>query len=76
MDEREVQINALEMKIGDLKASFEANSKEKYAAIMDHFNSRILDMQKEISDRLNDVLSRPPGIGRCRYGQEGGASGN
>ena len=56
--EREVQINALEMKIRDLKATFEAESQEKYAAIMRHFSSRILAVQKETADRLSDVLSR------------------
>ena len=53
---REVQINALETKIRDLKATFEAESQEKYAAVMDHVNSRILAIQKEIADRMNDVL--------------------
>ena len=57
---REVQIDALEAKIGALKATFEAESREKYAAIVDHFNNRILTIQKEITDRFNEVLSRPP----------------
>ncbi len=69
--EREVQIKALEVKIGDLKASFEAESQEKYAAIKDHFNSRILVIQNEIADRLNDVLGRAPGSGSGCHGREG-----
>jgi hypothetical protein len=73
--EREVRIDALEMKICDLKASFEAEGHDKYAAITDYFNNRIRTIQKEISVRLNDVLGRPPGIGRCGYSQEGEASG-
>ena len=67
--EREVQINALEVKIRDLKATFEAESQEKYAAIKDHFNCRILVIQKEIADRLNDVLGRAPGSGSGCHGQ-------
>jgi len=63
------------MKISDLKATFEAESQEKYAAIIDHFNGRILAVQKEMSDRLNDVLGRAPGSGRCCYDQPGETSG-
>ena len=58
---REVQIDAFEAKIRDLKATFEAESREKYAAIVDRFNNRILTIQKEITDRFNDILSGPPG---------------
>ena len=69
--EREVQIGAVEAKIRALKATFEAESREKYAAIVDHFNNRILTIQKEITDRFNDVLSRPPGSRRHgRAGEE------
>jgi hypothetical protein len=62
---RVVQISALEMRISDLEATFEAESIEKYAAIMDHFNSRILAIQKEVADRLNDALSQAPESGSC-----------
>ena len=58
--EREVKINYHEMKIRELKATFEADSQEKYAAIKDYFNSRILAIQREVADRLNDVLGRAP----------------
>jgi len=57
--EREVQIRALEMKIRDLKATFEAESQEKFIAIMDHFNSRMLAVQKDVADHFN----RAPGSG-------------
>jgi len=69
--EREVQINALEVKIRNLKATFEAESQEKYAAIKDHFNCRILVIQNEITDRLNDALGRTPGSGGGCHGREG-----
>ena len=69
--EREIQVGALEAKIRALQATFEAESREKYAAIVDHFNNRILTIQKEITDRFNDVLSRPPGSRRHgRAGEE------
>ena len=61
--EREVQINTLEMKIRDLKATFEADSQEKYAAIKDHFNNRVLAIQKEFVDSLNGVLNQAPESG-------------
>jgi len=61
--EREVQIRALEMKIRDLKATFEAESQEKFAAIMDHFNSRMLAVQKDVADHVN----RAPGSGSGRH---------
>ena len=69
--EREVQINALEAKISDLRATFEAESQEKYSAIKDHFNSRMLVIQNEIADRLNDIRGRAPGSGSGCYGREG-----
>ena len=69
--EREVQINALEVKIRDLKATFEAESQEKYAAIKDHFNCRVLVIQKEIADRLSDLLGRAPGSGGGCHGRDG-----
>ena len=69
--EREIQVDVLEAKIRALKATFEAESREKYAAIVDLFNNRILTIQKEITGRLNDVLSRPPGSRRHgRAGEE------
>ena len=55
-----MQINALENQIRDLKATFEADSQEKYAAIKDYFNNRVLAIQKEFVDSLNGVLSRAP----------------
>ena len=67
--EREVQINALEMKIRELKATFEADSQVKYAAIKDHFSTRVLAIQREFADRLNDVLSRAPS-GSDRQGRD------
>ena len=69
--EREIQINALEVKIRDLKATFEAENQEKYAAIKDHFNCRILVIQKEIADRLNDLLGRAPGSGSGYHEHDG-----
>ena len=60
MAKREVQINAFEREIKNLKDTFEADSQEKYAAIKDHFNSRVLAIQKEFVERLNSVLGRAP----------------
>ena len=71
ISEREVRIDALEVRIKDLKAAFETESQEKYAAIKHHFDSRILTIQKEITDRLNDVLGRTPGGGNGGHGGEG-----
>ena len=54
--EREIQINVLEMKIGDLKATFEAESQEKLAVlqpIMGHLYSQILAIQGELVNRWN-----------------------
>lgn len=54
--EREAQINTLEMKIRDLRTTFEAESQEKSAAlqpIMDHLHSQRLSIQKEIVDHWN-----------------------
>jgi len=54
--ERQAQINGFEMIIRDLRANFEAESQEKLAplqSIMDHFDSQILVIQKEMADHWN-----------------------
>ena len=58
--EREVQIQALEMKISYLLGPFAAEGQEKFPRlqpIMGHLNSRILSVQKGIADRLNVFLA-------------------
>ena len=66
-----MQINALERQTSNLKATFEADSQEKYAAFKDHFNSRVLAIQKEFVDHMNDVLGQTPGSGTGHQRQEG-----
>ena len=54
--EREAQINALEIKIRDLRTTFEAESQEKSATvqpIMDHLYGQLFNIQKEIVDHWN-----------------------
>jgi len=56
MAEREVQIKALEMKVRDLRATFEVESQEEFAAlqpIMEQLNGQIFAFQKELVDRLD-----------------------
>jgi len=56
MAEREVQITALEMKVRGLRASFEAESQEKFAALqpfMEQLNSRLSAIQKQLADHLD-----------------------
>ena len=58
--EREAQINALEMKIGDLRTTFEAEDQEKFAAlqsIIGHIYTRNLNIQKEIVHHWNTCLA-------------------
>jgi hypothetical protein len=60
VDEREAQIGALEMKIRDLRITFETESQNKLAAlqpIMDHLNSRILAIQMAMVDHWNVFLA-------------------
>ena len=54
--ERDAQINALEMKIRDLRTTFEGESQKKSAALqplMDHLYGQRLNIQKEIVDHWN-----------------------
>ena len=51
--ERDVQINTLETSIKDLRATLEADSREKTAALEQWLHSQILVIQKEIADCLN-----------------------
>jgi hypothetical protein len=54
--EREVQINALETTMKSVKATLEADGREKDAALqplIEYLYNQILAIQKEIADRLN-----------------------
>jgi len=55
--EREVQIRALEMKIRDLGATVDAEGQDEFPLSTDHFNSRILAIQKEMEDHWNAFLA-------------------
>ena len=56
LSERQAQIKRFEMMIKDLRANFEAESQEKLAplqSIVDHFDSQILVIQKELVNHWN-----------------------
>ena len=60
--EREAQINTLEAKIRDLRATFEKEDQERADAlqpIMGHMHSQILAIQKERNDRWTAFLAEP-----------------